>query len=372
MNKMYALTFICICALCLTGCSSLTLGQSQLSTSDKEGIGTDLLTMVVPYNSGGGTDVFGRYMSNPLASHIESKPSIQVENIPGGGSITGANEYITSYDRDGSNLITTSASTHIPLLLGQSSVKYNFEDLNPIIGAPTGAVVYVSDSLGIESASDLNELDEKLYFAGMSPTGLDLTTLISFEVLGMDAKAVLGYEGRGPARVAFEQGESNIDFQTTTAYKRNIEPRVEEGSAVPLYSLGQIDEKGNVVRDPQFPDLPTVKEAYEDLYGKEPSGEDWNAYKHFLNATYTLQKVIWVHEDAPESTKKELEEAADRLKSDEDFLKESAEILEDYELYTNEELKQRITSLEENTTPEMIDWIYDFLLHEHGVDVKKL
>ncbi|GGJ76447.1 Bug family tripartite tricarboxylate transporter substrate binding protein [Virgibacillus salexigens] len=334
MRKMYALTLLLILNLFLAGCQPLSIVSSNVTSGKEEqGYNEAQLTMVVPYGSGGGTDVFARFMAKPLSNHIRNQPSIQVENVPGGGSITGTNEYVNSYDKDGTNLVATSASTHIPYLLDQSSVQYSFDELTPLVGAPTGGVVYGSADLNIKDGFDLGQVKEKLFYAGMSPTGLDLTTLLSFEVLEIDAKAVLGYEGRGPARVAFEQGESNIDFQTTTSYKQNIEPKVENGKAVPLYSLGQIDENGEVVRDPQFPDLPTVKEIYKELHGVEPKGQAWETYKHFLNATYTLQKVIWVHKSAPESKKEELKKAANELIKDEQFQQESSLILEDYEIY---------------------------------------
>ncbi|MYL29921.1 hypothetical protein GLW03_08840 [Halobacillus halophilus] len=373
MKKMYALTYLLIFTLVLAGCQPISMVISNgSSTNDDEGFNKDLLTMVVPYNSGGGTDVFARFIAKPLSGHIQNQPGIQIENVPGGGSITGTNEYVNSYEKDGTNLVATSASTHIPYLLNQSSVQYSFDELTPLVGAPTGGVVYGSADLDIENGYELDQVKEKLYYAGMSPTGLDLTTLISFEILDIDAKAVLGYEGRGPARVAFEQGESNIDFQTTTAYKQNIEPKVEDGKAVPLYSLGQIDETGEVVRDPQFPELPTIKEVYEDIHGAEPEGQGWETYKHFLNATYTLQKIIWVHKSAPESAKEKLKEAANRLVEDEDFKEESSTILENYDVYTQGELEKRIENLEENTNQETIEWVYQFLLEEHGVDGRKL
>ncbi|WP_245154041.1 hypothetical protein [Jeotgalibacillus proteolyticus] len=319
MRKMYTLTLLLILTLFLAGCQSLVLISPNQTSKGEVDYQDTLLTMVVPYQSGGGTDVFARFMTKPLSNHIKNQPSIQVENVPGGGSITGTNKYVNSYSKDGTNLVTTSASTHIPYLLKQSSVQYNLDELTPLVGAPTGGVVYGSPDLKIGSGFELKQVKEDLFFAGMSPTGLDLTTLISFEVLEIDAKAVLGYEGRGPARVAFEQGESNIDFQTTTAYKHNIAPKVENGEAIPLYSLGQIDENGEVVRDPQFPDIPTVKEVYEEIHGVEPSGRVWETYKHFLNATYTLQKVIWVHKSAPESAKNELKEAVNKLVEDDQF-----------------------------------------------------
>ncbi len=47
-------------------------------------------------------------------------------------------------------------------------------------------------------------------------------------------------------------------------------------------AFGQIDESGQVVRDPNFPDMPTVAEVYEKLNGKPRQGEKFEAYKTLL------------------------------------------------------------------------------------------
>jgi len=69
------------------------------------------------------------------------------------------------------------------------------------------------------------------------------------------------YDGKGAARVAFEQGEVNLDYQTSPAYLKNVQPLVDEGLAVPLFAFGILDENGDIVRDPVFPDMPSFAEA---------------------------------------------------------------------------------------------------------------
>lgn len=330
-----------------------------------------LVSFIVPYQAGGGTDVFARLMSPYLSKHIEGQPRIQVENIPGGGSVTGTNEYALSREPNGRNLLTTSASTHIPFILGQSSVQYDLRKMTPIIGAPTGGVVYIAPEFAERGMKQLAESKNELFYAGISPIGLDLVTLLSFEVLDLDVKAVLGYEGRGPARVAFEQGESNIDYQTTTAYNRNVAPIVKEGSAVPLYSLGQIDEDGELVRDPQFPELPTVAEVHEKMYGTLPSGQAWEAYKQFVSASFTMQKVIWVHDDAPEAHKEVLKKSMENLIEDDTFNQKSEEILENYQPFIGDELQTRVDTMLD-LPPETLDWVSQFLLETYDVDVNRL
>src|SRR3546814_19301806 len=73
----------------------------------------------------------------------------------------------------------------------------------------------VSPDTGVKNIKDLVSTDAELVFGGISATGLDLLGLLTFEILGIATKAVLGYEGKGPVQIAFPQGESNIDYQTT-------------------------------------------------------------------------------------------------------------------------------------------------------------
>jgi hypothetical protein len=109
-------------------------------------------------------------------------------------------------------------------------------------------------------------------YASQGATSLDIVPLLAFDMLGLNVKAVFGYKGRGSGRVAFEQGEVSIDYQTSTAYIKNVRPLVKQGLAVPLMTWGVLDDDGNVVRDPIEPDLPCFPEVYEMVHGKKPSG----------------------------------------------------------------------------------------------------
>lgn len=367
--KLAIIPFISFLLL-LAGCNT---SQTTDTPSETDGnvYEDQTISFVVPFQAGGGTDVFARLMAPYFSQHIEGNPRVQVENIPGGASITGTNTYANSRAPNGLNLLTSSASSHVPYMLGQSSVDYDLDNFLPLIGAPSGGVVYTTPEFAEMGIENMASLEEELFYAGISPTGLDLVTLLSFEVLKMDVKAVLGYAGRGPSRVAFEQGESNIDYQTTTGYNNNVEPLVEDGEAVPLYSLGQIDSNGELVRDPQFPELPTIKEIYIDIYGEEPSGEAWEAYKQLVGVSYTLNKVIWVHEEAPEIYKSQLQAGMRPLIKDENFINESEEILEGYDILIDDELDEQIEqsfSISEDTKL----WIIEYLKTNYDVDINDL
>ena len=127
-----------------------------------------------------------------------------------------------------------------------------FSQWKPLLVNPVGGVMYASPGSGIKRVEDLAKA-KNLIYGGISAIGLDMIPLISFELLELDARGVLGFKGRGDARIAFERGETNIDYQTTPAYNATVVPLIKEGKAIPLMSFGQLDEKGDIIRDPAVP-----------------------------------------------------------------------------------------------------------------------
>ena len=326
-----AMAALAATGLALTACASPENNASQ----QQAGEGAKLpsrITLVIPYSEGGGTDTWARFMTKYLTQTVEGNPTFTPENRPGGESITGSNAYAASGGTDGSQLLVTSGTTYFQYLLGRKEVNFDFSKMRPLILNGTGGVIYVSKASGIASVEDLKKPAQPLKYGAISATGLDLSTLLAFDLLDLDVQATFGFEGRGPARLALERGEVNIDYQTTSAYQTEVEPLVEKGSVVPLMSFGQLDESGNVVRDKNLPDLPTVEEVYEKLNGSKPSGPKYDAYKAFLLAGYPYQKGLWINAGAPDSVVTPFWDAADKLKDDQKFNTEGKKVLGGYPL----------------------------------------
>jgi hypothetical protein len=48
---------------------------------------------VIPFAEGGGSDVWARFMAPFLSKHLPGRPNVIIRNVPGGGSITGTNDF---------------------------------------------------------------------------------------------------------------------------------------------------------------------------------------------------------------------------------------------------------------------------------------
>jgi tripartite-type tricarboxylate transporter receptor subunit TctC len=334
----------------VAGFTALAVGVSVLggdllnpaaSTTDGDFSG-ETVEMMIPLAEGGGTDTWARFVGAELTEAVPGSPGLAPVNDDGGEGILGTNHFMTSAKSDGTEVLVSTASTVVPYLLDMPAVRYDFNELRPILANGTGAVVYARTGAGVRGIEDLVDRDKPLVFGGIAATSLDLTTMLAFDLLSADVDSTFGFEGRGPVNLALQRGEVDIDYQTTSSYGPAVEPLVEDGTAVPLFSLGQVDEAGEIVRDPNFPDLPTVVEVYEQLYGEQPDPEALETYRAILALTYTYQKALWVPEDTPDEALELLRSTAEDMGADPEFQKSAAEVLGGYPIDASPDLAERI------------------------------
>lgn len=360
MKKWLSMALIMVCSLALT----VPAVQAEADFAGEQ------ITWIIPFKVGGGSDVWSRLYAPFFQKYMPGNPIVAVKNMPGGGSITGGNHFAQRVRKaDGLTVFGSSGSTSFPYLLGNSKVKYDFAKYHIVFASPTGGVAYIKPDLGVKSAADLKTLKTELAYASQGATSLDIVPLLAFDMLGLNVKAIFGYKGRGSGRVAFEQGEVNIDYQTSTAYIKNVRPLIEQGLGVPLMTWGVLDGDGNVVRDPIEPDLPCFPEVYEMVHGKKPSGQAWNAWKAFMVAGFGVQKAMWL----PQKTKPEIvaayREAAAKVIADPEFQSVVKKSLGGYQQLAGEDARKafdQVLSVPKEDKAWVLKWIKD----KYGVEVK--
>jgi tripartite-type tricarboxylate transporter receptor subunit TctC len=358
--------------------AAMAVGLGLAACSNPQGVGSESgettegmpsrVEMLIPYEVGGGTDTWARFLAPYLEKHVEGNPTFTPLNVEGGESITGSNQFVQQGGTDGSQVLVTSGTTYFQAMLGHPEVEFDFAKMRPLILNGTGGVIYASSSSGIESVEDLQNPPEPLTYGGISASGLDLSMLQAFDLLGVDIDATFGFEGRGPALLALQRGEVNIDYQTTAAYLTQVEPLVEEGKAVPLMSFGFLED-GEIVRDPNVPELPTVEEVYERLNGKEPSGTAYEAYRAFLVPGYVYQKGLWANEGTPDSVVRAFTDAVGPISNDPKFKQNSEEVLGGYPMYSGTEVAEELQAAFQ-VEPEVREYTLDLLERQYDTTIE--
>lgn len=348
----------------LAGAMALGLAGPAAAEADFSG---KTIEWIIPFAPGGGSDTWARFNAPLLSKYLPGNPVVIVVNEPGGGSTKGTNVFATRAEPDGLMILGTSASTQFPYLLGDPRVRYDYKDWQVVMAGPTGGVVYTTPALGLKTPEDIGMLKDKaLVYASQGATSLDLVPLLGFRLMGFNVQHVFGFKGRGDGRLAFERGEVNVDFQTSSGYLKNVQPLVEAGQAVPLFSWGVLDAAGNVVRDPTFPDLPSYPEAYQTLTGTPPSGPEYDAYFAFFTAAFPAQKMVFLPKDTPEDIVAAYEKAFEDMKADPDYQASADAVLGSYDQVTGP-LAQALFEKGTTIAPELRAQVGTMLATEYGV-----
>ena len=261
------------------------------------------ITIIVPFAEGGGTDRWARFYAEMMLEHFpDSLDEVEVENEPDErGPIVAVNKYAKDNHRDGLTLLGSSASVHFPFLFGDTRVEYDYDDWDVLVVSPSGGIVYVSDDFDIDShADDIGALlGVNMRYLAQSSTGIDIVPLLALDLLGIDLEVTFGAMGRSEGYEAFDEGDVDVDFQTTAVYLDKVSELVRDGDAFPLFALGIFDSKGELKRDPSFPDIPHFGEVYRMMHGESPRGEKWEIWKSLMAAGFSAQKMLFVQKSAP-------------------------------------------------------------------------
>lgn len=319
--------------------------------------------------AGGGSDVYMRTITPFLEKYLPGKPTIHIQQISAGGSLVGGSEFEAKAKPDGLHAIVVTGSTIASFVFERSRTNYRLDRWEPVVLSPQGAVIYVGPDLGVKGPQDIQKLKgQKLMLGGQGPSKGEFGIMVPLRMLGLEVKGVWGLM-RGKARLAFERGEFSVNFDSAPGFNKRGSTLIKTGKAVPIFSLGVMDEQGNIVRDPNFPDLPSFPEAYEMMHGKKPSGIAYDAYRALFQMRVMANKSIWLPAGTPQPILDAWRKAMRQAFADPEFKKRAGDI-SGYSQFFGEAarplMKEAISF-----SPEVWAWLEDFMKTHEGLSIGK-
>jgi hypothetical protein len=238
------------------------------------------------------------------------------------------------------------------------------------MASPTGGVLYIRPELGVNGPQDYPKLKAAtgLKFGSQGPTSLDMVPALAFDLLEMDVQIVFGMQGRGAGRIAFERGETPIDYQTSSAFNSQVMPLVREGKAVPLCSWGALNAAGELVRDPVFPNLPHFAEFAQAALGRPLSGPAFEAWKTLFVAGFAAQKFVCMPKETPAAIQEAYRAAFRRTFADPEYMEKRVPVIGEYDEVTDEACNnawRAATTIDAATR----DWVRDWLRRRFNYNV---
>jgi tripartite-type tricarboxylate transporter receptor subunit TctC len=327
---------------------------------------------IVAFKEGGGGTFYTRLYAPFFQKYLPGKPTIIVRNIPGGGGIKGSNWFQANAKPDGLSYSVASTSNYSSMVLGGKKVKYSLFEWQYIMLEPTGTVFYTRPETGVKGKNvrdDVTAFRNIQVIAGAkSPTSSELHAFLVFDLLGIkNVKPVFGLSSGGQ-RKAILRGEVNFKRDSTLNYLTKVEKYVKKGTLVPWLTLGYWDN-GKVVRDPAFPNLPTVVEAYKAVNGgKEPSGTAWNSYLPFFHMAVSTSKGFALPPKTPQAVVDAYITAAKKIQKDKDFAKKAGKMYGVYPILYGKDANGIVRAATE-LTPQAREHITKFIKEKFGVNI---
>ena len=167
------------------------------------------LTIIVGYKPGGGYDATARLLARHLPKHIPGKPTVIVQNMPGGNSIIAANHLYNVAKPDGLTIGTFNRNLPIAQLTGVQGVKYDMRKFAWIGSAANETTVLaIRADLPYKTFDELRKAKEPVVIGSTGPGAntYDFPLLLK-DLLGVNLKIVTGYSSSADIMLAVERKE---------------------------------------------------------------------------------------------------------------------------------------------------------------------
>ena len=167
------------------------------------------ITIIVGYKPGGGYDATARMLARHLPQHIPGKPTVIVQNMPGGNSIIAANHMYNAAKPDGLTIGTFNRNLPIAQLTKVAGVKFDITKFAWIGSAANETTILaIRDDLPYKNFEELRKAKEPVVIGSTGPGAntYDFPLLLK-DLLGVNFKIVSGYSSSADIMLAVERKE---------------------------------------------------------------------------------------------------------------------------------------------------------------------
>ena len=239
--------------------------------------------LIIPSPQGTGTSIWGQTIAAELEKYLGER--IIVEHIKGAKGNLGLMTFNDKYKGDKKTIVLAHGGNADAWLI--EDVKWSFYDWNPVLIQPYNITTTIK--------KDYDWQNNNLSLADCS--GCVPETLAWAILKGWDNINFIRKMSAGDAKQAWLRGEFNYIREPVSRHIKNTAPMVEEGKAIRLFNHGLFKPEG-FIEDPNWPDTPSLTKLYTDTFGKEPSGDVYDAYVLATVWREGMQKGLYMHKGA--------------------------------------------------------------------------
>lgn len=209
------------------------------------------VTFIIGSAPGGGYDTYSRLIASHIGQHLEGRPSVIPQNMPGAGSIRAANYLYNAARKDGTTIGMLDQAIYLYQILGTPDLKIDavkFQWIGRILR--NSAVLFARREARVQKIADV--FDKELIVSA-SGTASRLNWTVLKNTLGMKFTLIQGYQGTGDSMLALERGEVDALSVEWPILRITGQPLIREGKINLLLQTGL--EKEADLQIPRMIDL---------------------------------------------------------------------------------------------------------------------
>jgi tripartite-type tricarboxylate transporter receptor subunit TctC len=278
------------------------------------------INLIVSYGPGGGYDVYARLLARHMPRHIPGNPAIVVQNMPGAGSLRGANFIYNVAPRDGTAFGTFARNMALlGLIKTNQNVQFDPTKFTWLGSSSSYAgdayVLLVRKDAKVKSVEEARRPGGPPIIIGSTAEGAssDAMGVLLREWLGFNMKVIPGYTDSGVLFLAIERNEIEGRTVGLSAIRANRPEWLKPnglGRVLVVFGRGQ--------RHADFPDAPTARELAR-------SAEDRHLIE-VIEIPYALSRPFAAPPDVPADRAKALQDAFAATHKDRAYLAEAEKL----------------------------------------------
>ncbi|SOC49507.1 Tripartite-type tricarboxylate transporter, receptor component TctC [Blastococcus aggregatus] len=294
------------------------------------------LDFVVPYDAGGGYDVYARAIAPYLGECLGAE--VVVRNEPGAGSLLATNATAAAGPEDRRIQITNSVGTTSAQIAGAEGVMFDMSEFSMIgrLATAPDTVAVAADS-DLEDFQDIIDSEETVRFVATGPGSNEyIAASVLSAIYGFPYEVITGFGGSGEARLAVIAGNADAHASTWDSHLGAIE----SGELNPV--LVTSDEPVELL-----PDTPVLTDF-------TPESEEGQVLVEDLVNLETLGRGLVAPPGLPENQLTELREAFECATTNEELIAELEGQQRPLDVLNGDEYLELIESVIDSS-PEFIE-----------------
>jgi tripartite-type tricarboxylate transporter receptor subunit TctC len=189
---------------------ALVLGSTAASAQQAEDVAAfyrdKQIKMIVTSDVGGGYDTYSRVLARHMGRHIPGNPTIIIQNMPGGGGLSGTNYMYNVAPKDGTVIANIQRGVPFMAIMGREGPRFDPTKFNWLGSLNNEVGVFVSwHTSKIKTLDDV--LKNELIVGGSGPNDTEASPAVLNNTIGTKFKIVSGYPSSSAIALAMQRGE---------------------------------------------------------------------------------------------------------------------------------------------------------------------